>query len=58
MILNDDVNLKTGVMMLKIHRKPKQKTITVHCNSISQYYCIFDQINAELLSLRNVFQKL
>ncbi len=28
-----------------------------NCNYISQYDCIFDQINAVLLSLRSFFQK-
>ncbi len=27
----------------------KQKIVILNCNNISQYYCIFDQINAALL---------
>ncbi len=32
----------------------------LNCNNISQYYsfyCIFDQINAALVCIRNLFQK-
>ncbi len=37
----------------------KQKMIILNCNNISQYYCfycIFDQINAAVVSIRD-FQK-
>ncbi len=36
----------------------KQKTVILNCNNISQYYCfycIFDQINVALVSIRDFF---
>ncbi len=55
MISEDHVTLKTEVMMLKIQLW-SQKYI-LNCNNISQFYCIFDQINAALLGRRDFFQK-
>ncbi len=36
------------------------KTVILNCNNISQnycFYCIFDQINADLVSISDLFQK-
>jgi len=48
-ILKDHVTLKTGVMMLKIHNVLLYFTI--------MFYCIFDRINAALVSIKGFFQK-
>ncbi len=70
MISEDHVTLKTGVMMLKIqlritginyiltyiHVKPA----IINCTNISKcycFYCIFDQINATLMSIWHFFKK-
>jgi len=49
------VTLKTGVMMLKIHRNKLHFTVYSHRKQMiyiliifHNYYCIFDQINAAL----------
>ncbi len=34
----------------------KSKTVVLNCNIIL-FYCIFDQINATLVSIRDIFQK-
>ncbi len=57
------MTLKTGVMMLKIQLcitainyillYIKIENSYFYCNNIKQYYCIFDQINVALLSIRN-----
>ncbi len=64
----DHVTLKTGVKMLKIQRCVteinyslkciKIETIVLCCNKILQYYCIFDQINAALTSIRDLFESM
>ncbi len=48
MISEDHVTLKTGVMMMKIHRNKLQfnryshlKKSSLHCNNISYFHCIF-----------------
>ncbi len=38
----------------------KKKTVYLNSNNISQYYsfyCTFDQINAALVSIKDLFQK-
>ncbi len=41
-----------------LHRnKLHKKTVILNCNNISQFYYIFDQINAALMSIRDLFQK-
>ncbi len=59
MISEDHVTLKTGVMMLKIQLRITE--INYILQYISQYYwfyCIFDQINAALVSRRVFFSLL
>ncbi len=60
--LKDHVTLKTGVMILKIqlcHYKNKnilnQKPVILNYKNISEYYCIFDQINAAFVIIRVFF---
>ncbi len=59
MISEDHVTLKTGVMMLKIHRNKLQLNryshrilFSLHCNNISYFHCIFYQINTALVNRR------
>ncbi len=55
---NDAEN--TALPSEKIHLILKYIKIEKSCNIISQYYClhcIFDQINADLVSIRYLFQK-
>ncbi len=57
-----DTAVQTAVMMLKINQVDKlhfktiykYKTSILNCNYFSEFYCIFEHINAALLSLRNV----
>ncbi len=68
--LKDHVTLQTGVMMLKIHlwiteinyiiKYIEMEIIFLKCNSISRYYCFycsFNQMNADLVTIREFFQK-
>ncbi len=69
MILKDHETLKTGVMILKIQLWSQQsdilKYITIENSyfqlqyyfTILQFYCIFNQINAALVSIKDFFQK-
>ncbi len=70
MISEDHVTLKTGVMMLKIQlwsqklnyilKYIKIKNCYLNCNNISQnifFFCIFNQIDAALMSRRHFFKK-
>jgi len=41
--------MKTGVMMLAITEI--NYTLNIYCNNLSQYYCIFYQINVGLIYL-------
>jgi len=68
--LKDHVTLKTGVIMLKMwichHRNELRFKICSNrrffliriFHYIPVFFCIFDQINAPLLSIRDFFQKL
>ncbi len=57
-----DTAVQTAVIMLKINQVDKlhfktickYKTSILNCNNFSEFYCIFEHINAALLSLRNV----
>ncbi len=69
--LKDHVTLKTGVMILlilliciteinDILKYMQIENSYLNCNNFSQYYrfdCIFDHINAALVSIRGFFQK-
>ncbi len=58
------MTLKTGVMMLKIQRCITEinyslthlniKTSDIHCKNISNFYCIFYQINAASVRLSEI----
>ncbi len=53
------MNLKTRVMAAE-NTVLEYKIDVSNCNNILQYccfYCIFDQINAALVSIRGVFRK-
>ncbi len=61
--LKDHVTLKTGVIMRKgvtgvnyILNILKQKRVILDYGNISRY-CIFDQINAALVSIRELIKK-
>ncbi len=69
-LLKDNVTLETVVMMLKIQlcftginyifKYIQIENVILNCNNILQYYvsyCIFDQINAALFIIRDLFQK-
>ncbi len=67
MISEDHETLKTGVMMLKIqlhHRNilhfniySHRKHLFLNGNNCSVFYCIFDQINAALMSIKSVLNR-
>ncbi len=58
MISEDNVTLKTAVMMMKIHRNKcqfntfTQKTDHLNCNNIALFDCILNEINAVSVSRR------
>ncbi len=62
--LKDHVTLKTEVMMLKIQLCITEINYTLQCIQIENsyfklqyFYCIFDQINATMVSIRDFLEK-
>ncbi len=68
MISEDHVTLKTEVMMLKIQLRITEINYTLthihihffilNCNNTYFFYCLFDQINAALVSRRDFIQNI
>jgi len=56
----DREDWSNGAENSALHLKNKYHQKQLNCNTISQYYCfscILDQINAALVSIRDIFYK-